>query len=435
MSNSFEYDSYMNSPEWQEKRREVLEAAGFKCERCGTTENLTVHHLNYENLGDEDLADLEVLCTDCHPEADRDRESRVEDERLEREEEFEEERWNRRIEGWADARFDYDWPERYSWEEIEHGFILFLQEEGKEIPQEKLLYSTPTYLNKEILKPALAEVTPVKTGMANDEHHQSLSISLTGASDFDRCHYKFFKSYLETPRQTPKRRNADLVFSDCVRSYLNEKIESLVEPTNGIIPEGDITLVDELKARLKEVFYEDHKPRSDIRFVGRKSFNLFKLHAEDIRRYMRSFQARQLVGRRVLEVRRRITINDEGTTIPGTIDLLTEEKNGSLMITIWKTGDRKSFRDFRLEYRRRAWLAMHDISTRYETTNLSSRAVFIRDGGGVDKINFNPDEARKTISYLKDQLNKAKTNDLFKPEKNKLCDWCQWRESCPVFLK
>lgn len=57
-------------PEWQRKRLEVMEAAGFRCQECDTGEaTLNVHHKLYvrgrkpwEYTTDE----LECLCEPCH---------------------------------------------------------------------------------------------------------------------------------------------------------------------------------------------------------------------------------------------------------------------------------------------------------------------------------------------------------------------------------
>ncbi len=35
---------------------------------------LEVHHLHYETLGNETLKDVQVVCLDCHPKADLERE-------------------------------------------------------------------------------------------------------------------------------------------------------------------------------------------------------------------------------------------------------------------------------------------------------------------------------------------------------------------------
>lgn len=57
---------FYSSTEWQELRQGALSRSG-ECERCGSKDELTVHHRNYERFGgNETLDDLEVLCWECH---------------------------------------------------------------------------------------------------------------------------------------------------------------------------------------------------------------------------------------------------------------------------------------------------------------------------------------------------------------------------------
>ena len=60
------YADYLGTDHWQTVRRQKIMAAGFQCERCGSSDALQVHHLTYENRGAERLEDLEVLCGQCH---------------------------------------------------------------------------------------------------------------------------------------------------------------------------------------------------------------------------------------------------------------------------------------------------------------------------------------------------------------------------------
>lgn len=63
------YESYLRSPEWQKKRAERLRIDQYKCQKCGRPIDLQVHHLNYDNIGNEDVyADLITLCKYCHKE-------------------------------------------------------------------------------------------------------------------------------------------------------------------------------------------------------------------------------------------------------------------------------------------------------------------------------------------------------------------------------
>lgn len=60
------YLAYINSKEWLDIRIEIHHSRGGKCERCGSTHILQVHHVTYKNLFNEEPEDLELLCSGCH---------------------------------------------------------------------------------------------------------------------------------------------------------------------------------------------------------------------------------------------------------------------------------------------------------------------------------------------------------------------------------
>ncbi len=60
-----QYLDYLASPEWRELRRRVLEMADG-CTVCTSMNALDVHHRSYARFGHEELADLIVLCRECH---------------------------------------------------------------------------------------------------------------------------------------------------------------------------------------------------------------------------------------------------------------------------------------------------------------------------------------------------------------------------------
>ena len=62
------YHNYLNTKEWFDKRNLALKFADYKCCRCSKKENLQTHHLNYNNIGNEYIDDLEVVCSSCHKE-------------------------------------------------------------------------------------------------------------------------------------------------------------------------------------------------------------------------------------------------------------------------------------------------------------------------------------------------------------------------------
>lgn len=60
------YIKYINSKEWKIRRQIALEQANYKCQICGRSHELQVHHLSYKNLGNEKDEDLLVVCSRCH---------------------------------------------------------------------------------------------------------------------------------------------------------------------------------------------------------------------------------------------------------------------------------------------------------------------------------------------------------------------------------
>ena len=64
----FDYYQYLDSEEWRKIRDLVLDRDHHQCQKCGSKENLQVHHTTYEHQYDErnHLDDLITLCESCH---------------------------------------------------------------------------------------------------------------------------------------------------------------------------------------------------------------------------------------------------------------------------------------------------------------------------------------------------------------------------------
>lgn len=118
------YDLYMNSREWQLKKRKVKERSGGVCERCRDHSSEAVHHLHYKNLFNEPLEDLLDVCKGCHDyvhaRSDKDPVT----------EHIQGGRWERRPHGYVlekSQRADdvlSKIAEEYSWEKSEYGLPL-----------------------------------------------------------------------------------------------------------------------------------------------------------------------------------------------------------------------------------------------------------------------------------------------------------------------
>jgi len=63
---SMDYEDYLQTDEWKEKREQALDRDSYRCRLCNTDKNLHVHHRTYQRRGNEDLDDLTTLCNECH---------------------------------------------------------------------------------------------------------------------------------------------------------------------------------------------------------------------------------------------------------------------------------------------------------------------------------------------------------------------------------
>ena len=61
-----DYEAYLRSSEWQERRRKVLKRDGHLCQGCLERPACEVHHITYRNIRHEFCFELISLCTGCH---------------------------------------------------------------------------------------------------------------------------------------------------------------------------------------------------------------------------------------------------------------------------------------------------------------------------------------------------------------------------------
>lgn len=64
--NKEQYKEYLKTEHWKEVRIKKYKKKKRSCAICGSFEKLEVHHLTYNNIGNEKGEDLRVLCHRCH---------------------------------------------------------------------------------------------------------------------------------------------------------------------------------------------------------------------------------------------------------------------------------------------------------------------------------------------------------------------------------
>ncbi len=61
-----DYEEYLRSEKWKQKRTAVLNRDSGICQACLSSEADQVHHLTYDRIFDEPLFDLVAICQPCH---------------------------------------------------------------------------------------------------------------------------------------------------------------------------------------------------------------------------------------------------------------------------------------------------------------------------------------------------------------------------------
>lgn len=61
-----QYNAYLESDDWQARRRMVLERDKYLCQACLRERASQAHHLTYRHVFEEPLFDLIAVCETCH---------------------------------------------------------------------------------------------------------------------------------------------------------------------------------------------------------------------------------------------------------------------------------------------------------------------------------------------------------------------------------
>jgi 5-methylcytosine-specific restriction endonuclease McrA len=60
------HEFYIKSKQWADVRKKRMQIDKNTCQKCGAKKHLQVHHLTYENIGEEEMEDLLTVCKPCH---------------------------------------------------------------------------------------------------------------------------------------------------------------------------------------------------------------------------------------------------------------------------------------------------------------------------------------------------------------------------------
>jgi hypothetical protein len=63
------YHTYLKSNHWNTIKTNYYVTRYYRCYFCGVRKGLQLHHISYENIGNEKPQDLVYLCSKCHTQA------------------------------------------------------------------------------------------------------------------------------------------------------------------------------------------------------------------------------------------------------------------------------------------------------------------------------------------------------------------------------
>ncbi|MFI5531006.1 RecB family exonuclease [Kitasatospora sp. NPDC051853] len=129
------------------------------------------------------------------------------------------------------------------------------------------------------------------------------------------------------------------------------------------------------------------------------------------------------------------TVLDSGLLLRGYIDRVDVAPTGEVRLVDYKTG-RAPSRDF--EGKAMFQMKFYALVVWRWKGVLPKRLQLVYLGGGGDVVTYDPDEAdllavERKLTALWETINRAVATGDFPATRNRLCDWCDHKASCPEF--
>lgn len=416
-----DYDKYIASPEWDDKRRQILARAGGCCERCGCKAPLAVHHLHYETLGDEDLGDLEALCEDCHTVADSEREQETQARR----DEWEEERWDSRVEGWADARYGPGWRDQHSEADVAAAFIEWLEVIGDDSDIPEWARPRPLWSEKTPVQPEPPAYQPSSVPMRPGTPAPDNVITLSRIADFEQCPFKYFKTHVEVPREQPPYQTMRLAFASFYRRYIN----TLLHREGTRIADGFTVDAGLLQAAFVKQYFDGESPITGVRLARLERRHNYEDRIKELTTNLNNLISKRLSGKTCVAGFNWVEFQHASHLFRTNVDLVTKDANGAYEIWIWKTG--QVGRDTR-DVEARCHLAWQWGHQRFDTEKITTNAVFLTKRDYVLRPSTREGDVTYTLNWLLHRHEALGEVEDYCPRTSKLCDWCTWQSRCPA---
>jgi len=249
------------------------------------------------------------------------------------------------------------------------------------------------------------------------------------------CPYRYYKNYVEHPRQEPAFVSIEAGLGSFFHSYLDSHFRGIIA-RGGVIRASDVLDVSNLVAEFRLSFLWEGALRPPYKIVrGYQTIDEFISRLEQVGHHFNHALRHRLVGHRVLAVEGRLQIRTPSFYIRGKHDLITRTPKGELILWDWKTGRAPVPEYYRDYLNQKIQLGIYAVWMRdkYQQPSVKGTAVFLRDATDLLLTEtFTPAVEQDVLSYLSNWRSKLNGLSSYPPIPSALCPWCGWNHVCPA---
>jgi len=255
-------------------------------------------------------------------------------------------------------------------------------------------------------------------------------ISISKIKD-SKCPFKYYKNYIEEPKKEKPFLSIELGLGQ----FFHNKVEWLfkrIASQNRKITREDILRIDDVINEFEISFLWNGQLREPYKIIRGYHFNHFKNRLDNIIKNFNGHVIPRLLEHKVVKTEGNLQIKTGDFTIRGKYDLITQDQNNRLILWDWKTGRMPKpnyYEEFTLQ---KIQLGIYAIWIRhkYETDNIMTNVVFLRDNVDYLEEVFNYYLEEKVINFIENQYNILKNITDYTPIPSNLCPWCSWKSKC-----
>lgn len=303
------------------------------------------------------------------------------------------------------------------------------------VPARSVVYERDKQARPNVALASVAEeaglkVVSVASRYSDQPEENVITISRVGDAE---CPYRYYKNYVETPRQEKPFESIELGIGQFFHSYVAAHFRQIMAEARPVELNDEIS-VDELLRAFRMSFLWEGKLRRPYRIVQPDhSVADFEERLRYVAVNFNMFLMGELCDQEILNVEGNLQIETQGCYIRGKYDLVTKSPGGKLDLWDWKTGKMPKPTYFSSFQALKAQLGIYAIWMRYayETESVCGTAVFLRDGIDTQSEVFTPSVEQDVLEYMGDWRDKLNAMRSYPSSPGPLCDWCSWNEDCP----